>query len=326
MEMPPLSPNIPPDPIKILVTGFGPFQKAPRNISQDTLALLEEKFPGAVIVTAVLTPEYRKAEAELNALIAREKPDFILALGEGHTNEKPKLTLESCAYSRSTHPDEVNETIGTLYPDREEEWVSVLNPELNVLIGLKAHQEGVPNRDILRDTDLTQFVCNAVYYQALTTQAAAGKPGQALFIHLDSPQDRNSISGMGQNQQMAQTYAAILNQTLAHLAAHPELIKQGTYQRGNEAIAKQMAQDGNTYQFQPYPITLAARTKDTPTLGAFIPIAQTLTHQEPLEPLRPTGFGAIPPLPPQVELAEPDAHELLVPCVPRIPQATSRDR
>ena len=69
--------------LKVLVTGFEPFNKAKLNPSEQlVLQLGKDDVPGAEIITKVLPVVYSTATSELLAEIERIKPDAVISFGQ----------------------------------------------------------------------------------------------------------------------------------------------------------------------------------------------------------------------------------------------------
>ena len=67
--------------MKILITGFEPFDKDTSNPSSQVLSLLPQKTGEIEIVTAVLPVVRRESSEMVFRLIEKEKPDAVISLG-----------------------------------------------------------------------------------------------------------------------------------------------------------------------------------------------------------------------------------------------------
>ena len=69
--------------MKILVSGFEPFDSSPINPSEQVVRKLENiLIPGVELVTIVLPVDAAKGPAVLTAAFEKHQPDAVLSLGE----------------------------------------------------------------------------------------------------------------------------------------------------------------------------------------------------------------------------------------------------
>jgi len=167
-------------PMRLLVTGFGPFPRMPRNpsaaLARSVAAAPRLRRLGIEARAAVLTTAYATLAAELDPLLA-ERPDAVLMIGVA--GRERQVRVETRATSRRS----------TLFPDRHGEVPRRAGAEgareaarrsrVNAGAALRALlRHGLPAR-ISRDAG--RYLCNAAYFRALTRR------GPTLFIHIPKP-------------------------------------------------------------------------------------------------------------------------------------------
>ena len=86
---------------KILLTAFEPFDATGTNSSLEVLHCLALPW----LKTAVLPVSYRRAAAELTRLIERERPDFIVCLGQAGGERSVRLENGASNFSRAAVSD-----------------------------------------------------------------------------------------------------------------------------------------------------------------------------------------------------------------------------
>ena len=80
--------------MKILVTGFEPFNGALINPSQQILERLQAP-SGIILIKEVLPVEFAGSTKRLQALFAEHKPDVVLSLGQA--GNRPEISVERVA-------------------------------------------------------------------------------------------------------------------------------------------------------------------------------------------------------------------------------------
>ena len=68
--------------MKILITGFAPFGADERNASWDAVSMLPDMVGGAALIKRQLPVEYDTVGEVLASLLAREKPDAVICVGQ----------------------------------------------------------------------------------------------------------------------------------------------------------------------------------------------------------------------------------------------------
>ncbi|MEL7542669.1 MAG: hypothetical protein AAGJ70_02725 [Pseudomonadota bacterium] len=172
------------DPVRVLITGFGPFPGVPRNISGEIAEAWAAAQAGAApdrmdVLPFVLPTEWQRAPRAIADCIRSMQPHIALHLGVSARAEG--IVLERTAYNACDgRVDEAGhaQRAGCLDVDAPERIetrapVSELRAAL-VTDGLRATVSDDPGR----------YLCNAVYHASLTCSQRTGVPHHALFIHL----------------------------------------------------------------------------------------------------------------------------------------------
>ncbi|WP_145952785.1 pyroglutamyl-peptidase I [Tessaracoccus aquimaris] len=158
----------------VLVTGFEPFGGDTSNASGDAVALLRERgVPGVDLITATLPVGFASGPAALRTLIARHRPDAVVAVGEagGRAAVTPEMWAVNAQVARIADNDGLRPT-GPIDDGPERLAARLDVPALVAAI----RATGVPAE---ASEDAGAFVCNAVFRAALT-----GFDGPAGFVHV----------------------------------------------------------------------------------------------------------------------------------------------
>ena len=186
---------------KILLTAFEPFDATGTNSSLEVLHCLALPW----LKTAVLPVSYRRAAEELTRLIERERPDFIVCLGQAGGERSVRLEQVAINYTRAAVADNDGVLLrsGAVLPDGPDA-IFTKAPIESLVDRLSATQA------VRLSLSAGSYVCNSTYYTALSRNA-----GQALFVHLPY------CTGQGEPSEdvhvMAQTVRELLS--LLHEAA-----------------------------------------------------------------------------------------------------------
>ena len=170
-------------PLRILVTGFGPFPGAPFNPTGalvEALARLRRPgLSGCRIVGHVFRTSYAAVEAELPELIARRRPHVLLMFGLAART--PFLRVETCA--RNARSGLLSDAAGQLPGERRivaggKPRLAGRAPFARLARALQAAR--LPAR---LSHNAGRYLCNYLYWRA-----AEIAPGQAprllLFVHV----------------------------------------------------------------------------------------------------------------------------------------------
>lgn len=166
--------------MKVLVTGFEPFDGAPTNPSWDAAKHLASLWTGpADLVTACLPVVFAAAEAQLRDLLADHRPDLVIALGLA--SGRAAITPEKIAINLmdARIPDNSGQRPRDLpsVPGAPDAYFSTL-PVKAIVAAL--HEAGIP---AALSFSAGTFVCNHVFFALM--HALRDHPGtRAGFIHV----------------------------------------------------------------------------------------------------------------------------------------------
>jgi len=173
----------------ILVTGFGPFPRAPVNPTGPVVRALERtvRMPRVRLVAHVFATSYAGVDRELPALIATHRPDVLLMFGLA--TRARLLRIETLARNAVALTPDVS---GTSLQRR------TIVPGAAATLALP-----VPTRPLLRtlreaqvpatlSRDAGSYLCNYLCWRAAEAAAAPDGPRLAAFIHV--PPVRRGVS------------------------------------------------------------------------------------------------------------------------------------
>jgi len=166
--------------MRVLVTGFGPFEDVVDNPSERVARMLAaEGLHGHEVVCEVLPVSFRRAAARLRELLA-EPFDAAVLLGAARGEQA--IRLERQAANRA-HPG-LADGDGELPPDGplDPQAPDVLRTSLPVEeLAAAVAEAGIPARV---SEDAGGYVCNAAYFAVLSCLRTAGRGIPCLFVHL----------------------------------------------------------------------------------------------------------------------------------------------
>lgn len=172
--------------MKILVTGFEPFNGGTINPSEEIVHLLTAP-EGVTLIKEILPVEFKKTTIRLKALFQKHQPDIVLSIGQA--GGRAEISVEriavnvDCAKS-SNGRKMLADNAGDLPVDEpiEPEGAAAYFSTLPIWQIVEAVQEkGIPAA--ISNTAGT-YVCNHVMYESLY-QAAVNYPKmKAGFIHV----------------------------------------------------------------------------------------------------------------------------------------------
>ncbi|MEI7419269.1 MAG: pyroglutamyl-peptidase I [Actinomycetes bacterium] len=165
--------------LKVLVTGFEPFNNAKLNPSEQlALALKPDDVPGAQILAKVLPVVYGEAAERLLALVAEHNPDVVICFGlaEGRTGITPErfaVNMDDASIADNSGHLRIDQPI---HPDGPLAFESTL-PIKELVAAIRS--EGIP-----ATVSLTAgtFVCNHIFYEL--QRALADTSIQSGFVHV----------------------------------------------------------------------------------------------------------------------------------------------
>lgn len=166
--------------MKVLITGFEPFGGVEGNPSQELLPLLPDMLGSIQIVKQLLPVVFVDAGWQIAAALTEERPDLVLCLGlkSGATAielERIAINLDD-AYMPDNSGDQPRER--PILADGPDGIFSPL-PLLRIQKAIQA--AGVPAQ---LSSSAGTYVCNHVFYIALTTARELTPPPPVGFFHL----------------------------------------------------------------------------------------------------------------------------------------------
>jgi pyroglutamyl-peptidase len=172
-----------PIPLRILITGFGPFPGAPYNPTPALVARLVKlrrpAFAELERIDHIFTVSYRAVDRDLPALLSRHRPDALLMFGLAART--PYLRIESRARNAVT----------MLWPDAEHARVRTAS----IVRGVGAKTFGPHTAKLLRaaqrtgidaraSRDAGRYLCNYLSWRAIEATTLKDGPRLAAFVHV----------------------------------------------------------------------------------------------------------------------------------------------
>ena len=165
--------------LRVLVTGFEPFNNAKLNPSESLVTKLHhDDVPGAEIITKVLPVVYSKSAEQLLALIQEHQPDLVLCFGQAEGRkeisiERFAVNLDDAGIADNAGAKRVDQKI---QQDGPAAFLSTL-PVKELVLALK--EKNIPAAQSL---SAGSFVCNHIFYEM--QHALAGTSVKSGFIHV----------------------------------------------------------------------------------------------------------------------------------------------
>jgi pyroglutamyl-peptidase len=165
--------------LKVLLTGFEPFNNARLNPSEQIIIRLKpDSVPGAQIITAVLPVVYGEAASHLIALVQEHNPDVVISFGqaEGRTAITPErfaVNLNDANLADNKGHIRIDQAIHQGTPTAYESTL----PVKELVAAVKS--EGIPAALSLT---AGAFVCNHIFYEL--QNALKDTQIQSGFVHV----------------------------------------------------------------------------------------------------------------------------------------------
>lgn len=153
--------------MRVLVTAFKPFNKAPNNYSMEVLNYIDG------VDKVVLDVLYDDSYFELKKTKNLDNYDIIIAMGEARMRNELTLEIKAKNISSCSLPD----NSGLIKKDEK------IIASLGDFLETKVNVEEIKNLVTL-SFDAGKFVCNNIYFHLL-----ANYPKKALFIHIPNCHD-----------------------------------------------------------------------------------------------------------------------------------------
>jgi pyroglutamyl-peptidase len=170
-------------PLRILITGFGPFPGAPYNPTPALVARLvrlrRPAFSEVELIGHIFPVSYRAVDRELPMQLAQHRPDALLMFGLAART--PFVRVETRARNAVT----------TLWPDADH----VTLRTASIAPGADAQAFGAHAAKLLRaacatgidarsSRDAGRYLCNYLSWRAIESTGAADGPLLSAFVHV----------------------------------------------------------------------------------------------------------------------------------------------
>ncbi len=175
--------------LKVLLTGFEPFNNARLNPSGELVNRVEpNSVAGALITTAVLPVIYKESASTLLSLIHEQDPDVVICFGQAEgrisiTPERFAVNLNDAAIADNSGEKRVNQRISSDSPTAFESTL----PVNELVSALK--EKGIPAAASLT---AGAFVCNHIFYEMQKELEGSGKVSGFVHVPLMTEQQDDS--------------------------------------------------------------------------------------------------------------------------------------
>ena len=171
------------DPLRILLTGFGPFPGAPSNPTMPLVKRLSElrrpAFDDVDVSSHIFHVTYGTVDRELPELIAERRPDALLMFGLAARTSFMRIETRARNAITTTFPDADRHVArkGTIVPGAGS---MPFGPHTERLL-LAARTTGI---DARASRDAGSYLCNYLSWRAIEATRTADGPRLAAFIHI----------------------------------------------------------------------------------------------------------------------------------------------
>lgn len=178
--------------LKVLLTGFEPFNNARLNPSGELVNRVEaNSVEGAQITTAVLPVIYKESATKLLSLIQEQDPDVVICFGQAEgrisiTPERFAVNLNDASIADNSGEKRVNQRISE---GASTAFESTL-PVSELVSALK--EKGIPAAASLT---AGAFVCNHIFYEMQRALEGTGKVSGFIHVPLMNEQ-RDDFLGL----------------------------------------------------------------------------------------------------------------------------------
>lgn len=167
--------------MKIILTGFEPFDGSEVNSSWETAVRVGQLAPNGVCMETLLLPvSFVRAGKKIREALKEKRPDVLVMLGQRGKGESIYIERIAINMMDASNPDNdgYHPQEQTIVDGGEAAYFSDL--PVKTLRDALLHR-GIPAR-VSNNAGL--YVCNSTYYNALNEIYEQGLPTKALFIHL----------------------------------------------------------------------------------------------------------------------------------------------
>jgi pyroglutamyl-peptidase len=171
------------EPVRILLTGFGPFPGAPFNptipLVKRLTALRRPALDAVELTSHIFHVTYRTVDRELPELIGRIRPHALLMFGLANRTAHLRIETRARNAVSTTFPD-ADRTVarkGSIVPGAP---AMLFGPHMERLLSA-AHATGIDARP---SRDAGTYLCNYLSWRAIEATKTANGPRLAAFIHV----------------------------------------------------------------------------------------------------------------------------------------------
>jgi pyroglutamyl-peptidase len=183
------------DPVRILLTGFGPFPGAPFNptipLVQRLTALRRPALDDVELSSHIFHVTYRTVDRELPELIAGVRPHALLMFGLAARTAHVRIETRARNAVTTTFPD-ADRTIARKGSIVSGAHPLAFGPHTARLLSA-ARATGI---DARASRDAGSYLCNYLSWRAIETTQRAGGPRLAAFVHIP-PLPRDGMARPG---------------------------------------------------------------------------------------------------------------------------------
>lgn len=166
--------------MKVLITGFDPFNNSKINPSAEAIKLLPDFLGNVEVIKKIIPTVFNKSFDILKEYIDNNKPDIVICVGQA--GGRSKVTIERVAINIDDAPIKDND--GNIPIDKkivengENAYFSTL--PIKAIVN-KLNIDSIP-ADVSNSAGT--FVCNHIMYQALHYAKVKNHSFKAGFIHI----------------------------------------------------------------------------------------------------------------------------------------------
>ncbi len=169
--------------IRVAVAGFGPFPGVPKNPSGEIVRAIAKlrRFRAANIVldTVIMETIYSAAESGLAKLIANN-PDAIVLFGVAGRAKHIRVETTARNHASVLHPDHARVTpVSQKLAPNGAARLNVRGPAMHIRAAIRA-----TGAKAELSIDAGNYLCNAVFYRALSATRGLKPAPLTFFIHI----------------------------------------------------------------------------------------------------------------------------------------------
>ncbi|MCD8010755.1 MAG: pyroglutamyl-peptidase I [Lachnospiraceae bacterium] len=195
--------------MKVLVTGFDPFDNDTVNPAWEAVSRMKDEIAGAKIVKLMVPTVFGKSVQVIREAMDREQPDVVLSVGlsGGRGDITPERVAINLSDARIPDNEGNQPTDEAIFPDGPDAYFSMLPVKAMVE---KIHGRGLPASV---STTAGTFVCNHVMYGVLYHVHKDFPNTRSGFVHIpyipSQTVDKRFMPSMNLNDTIAGLEAAV---------------------------------------------------------------------------------------------------------------------